>query len=152
MKREELTKIIIELQSFLFGAESVWAKDLGQDLFELRNAPFFATHLNYGDVVKAISPKRQWNPHFKKLVRRGPHRTWRFVFRNDTPAKDRKSLLKKITKLNCALEGMNGALICVSIPPKSNVSKVKQLLSVHPAKVWYFKHWPKSLIKEMNQE
>ena len=152
MKREKLTKILIELIGFPFGAESLWVKDLGDDLYELRNTPFFATGLNYGDVVRAVSPKPDWKPHFKRVVRRGGYRTLRFLFSPDTQSKDRKSLFGKLAKLGCSSEGMNAALICVCVPPRKDYSKVKQLLSSHPANVWYFKHWPKSLIKGFNQQ
>ena len=52
---EQLEKIYIDLPNDgVVGGESVWAKPLGSDLFEVRNSPWHAYDVHFGDVVRAI--------------------------------------------------------------------------------------------------
>lgn len=47
MAQEELTKVHVDLpHNAEAGGEAMWAKPLGDDLYELRNNPFYAHGLN----------------------------------------------------------------------------------------------------------
>ena len=68
---EELTKIHIDLgDNPESGGEAMWAKALGDDLYELRNSPFFAYDLNFLDIVRAIPQRPDLKPSIKAVVRR----------------------------------------------------------------------------------
>jgi len=55
-QNEGLQKILVDLPNhWATGGESLWAMPLGNDEFEIRNTPFYAYGLNWGDVVLAIS-------------------------------------------------------------------------------------------------
>ena len=47
--------------------ESMWAVDLGDDLYELRNVPFLAYGLNYGDVVRATQDGPGLKPEIRSV-------------------------------------------------------------------------------------
>jgi hypothetical protein len=56
-EQDSITKLYIDLPNQGGtggpGGESVWALHLGDDLYGIRNVPFFAYGINWGDVVKA---------------------------------------------------------------------------------------------------
>jgi hypothetical protein len=61
-EEESLTKVYIDLpQHWATGGESMWALPLGDNLFEIRNTPFHAYGINWGDIVRADSNDPQLN-------------------------------------------------------------------------------------------
>jgi hypothetical protein len=83
-KAEDLVKIHIELwdETFEIGGESVWAKPLGDDLYEIRNTPWHTCDVNWGDVIRATPENESTKPGFIEVVRSGGHRTLHvFIFR-----------------------------------------------------------------------
>ena len=55
--RQGLQKIRIDLPDDAWhgvGAEWVWGQRVEDDVYTLKNSPFYATGLSYGDVVKVI--------------------------------------------------------------------------------------------------
>jgi hypothetical protein len=84
MEQEELTKVHIDLPNNPHsGGEALWAKALGDDLYELRNNPFYAYGLNFLDVVHAIPRAQDQKPSVLKIVRRSGHRTIWVTFTDD---------------------------------------------------------------------
>lgn len=49
-------------------SESLWARRVGDDLYEIRNVPFFADHLNYGDIVLCHEPDPDFIPEVVTVV------------------------------------------------------------------------------------
>ena len=78
---ENLTKVHVDLPNNpAMGGESMWAVDLGNDLYELRNVPFHAYDLNFGDVVRATADSPELKPEIRGVERRSGHRTLRVFF------------------------------------------------------------------------
>jgi hypothetical protein len=51
-----LAKVLVELREDAgTGGEQLWARPLGDDLYEIRNVPWYAYKLNWGDVVRCSS-------------------------------------------------------------------------------------------------
>jgi hypothetical protein len=68
---EELVKIHVVLpDNETIGGECLWAKQLGNDLYEIRNAPFFAYDLHFYDVVRAIAKRPELKPSIIEVVKR----------------------------------------------------------------------------------
>src|SRR5258705_4243732 len=95
---EELTKIHIDLgDNPESGGEAMWAKALGDDLYELRNSPFFAYDLNFLDIVRAIPQRPDLKPSIEAVVRRSGHRTIWITFAD---AGERDACVALTTELN----------------------------------------------------
>src|SRR5262249_4817112 len=78
---DELTKVHVELPNHgATGGESLWAKPLGDDLYQLDNVPFHAYGLNYGDVVRATEDSPELKPEIREVVRPSGHQTIRVFF------------------------------------------------------------------------
>lgn len=70
-------KIVFELQQEdVASAETLWARQLDSDLFELLNIPALAYGVNLGDVVRA-KKREDGRYYFEDVVRTGGHRTFR---------------------------------------------------------------------------
>ncbi len=68
MSEDDLTKIHVDLPNNEdVGGESLWAEELGNNLYRLRNVPFNAYGLNFHDVVYAKSESDELKPSILKV-------------------------------------------------------------------------------------
>jgi hypothetical protein len=104
--------------------ETLWAVDLGDDLYKLENTPFFARGVAYNDVVSA--ERSHGELLFKEVVRPSGHTTVRIIFRD-----------LDVKRETCtALEGKGGTwegspietLISVDVPPSVRYADIRQFL------------------------
>ena len=115
----DLTKIHIQVSDDVFGltGESVWAKPLGNDLYEIRNSLWHSCEINWGDVVRAVPKRVDLKPEFIEVVRRSGHRTIHLLFLQDCPATTKDSILACLTNWNASYENSGGSLYAVDISP-----------------------------------
>jgi hypothetical protein len=140
MTDEALTKIHIDLPLH-WGAsgESLWAEELGGDLFEIRNVPFFAYDLNFADVVRATSDAPNLKPEIREVVKRSGHRTLRVFFREAYPEDARADLLKELNRHQAYFERATAAGFAIDIEPSGSYENVyDQLLEWEKAGYLFF--------------
>lgn len=78
---ESLTKVHIDLPNhWATGGESLWALPLGGDLYEIRNTPFHAYGLNWGNIVRAHSDNPKLKPEVREVVAESGNKTLRVFF------------------------------------------------------------------------
>jgi len=122
---EELTKIHIDLgDNPESGGEAMWAKALGDDLYELRNSPFFAYDLNFLDIVRAIPQRPDLKPSIEAVVRRSGHRTIWITFAD---AVERDACVALATELNewqAYYEGAGGRYFAIDVEPEGSYERV----------------------------
>ena len=117
-KTDELVKVLVELPDhWLWKSESMWARSLGNDLYELGNSPFCAYGLNYKDVVFAIAQPATGKPRICRLVRTAGHRTLRFRFSDNVNRSERDAFLAQLTRLGTSFEGHEYRFFSLDIPP-----------------------------------
>lgn len=96
-EREELVKVFVDLPNhWLWKGESMWARALGMDLYELDNSPFCAYGLNYKDVVFARPNSPSEKPRICRIERRSGHRTLRFNFAEEADRHTRDRILSQL--------------------------------------------------------
>jgi len=79
-EEQSLTKVHIDLPNhWAIDGESLWALPLGEDLYEIRNTPFHAYAINWGDIVRAPVDSDQI-PQVQEVVKRSGHETFRVLF------------------------------------------------------------------------
>jgi hypothetical protein len=127
---EELTKIVVDLPNhWATGGEGMWAKSLGNDLYEIRNIPFYAYGLNFSDVVRAVQPAPDKKPVVAELVRSSGHRTLRVSFSDSLPESDRPDLLHSLKELKAFYEGANKRFFAIDVEPEGDYGAVCDRLS-----------------------
>jgi Domain of unknown function (DUF4265) len=122
---EHLEKIYIDLPNDgVVGGESVWAKPLGGDLFEVRNSPWHAYDVHFGDVVRAIPRNADEKPWFREVVKPSGHKTLRVLFPKETPEVEQAGLLDQLSSDGASYERANSRLVAVDVLPGGNYQRV----------------------------
>lgn len=124
---EELVKV--QLSGPDGEIETVWARPLGNDRFELDNTPLYAYGLSWRDVIEARRQTAEGFPAFVGIVQKSGHRTIRLLLRppaNTSP--DSQALLDRLRELGCTYEGANFRLFGVDIPPAVNLMEIRKFL------------------------
>lgn len=127
--REDLTKVVVDLPNhWATGGESMWAKPLGEDLYELHNVPFYAYGLNYLDVVRAVEPAPDLIPMVERVVAPSGHRTLRVLFDADFPESKRIPLLETLSPMGAGMEGADSRYFAIDIGPDGDYDGVQAQL------------------------
>jgi hypothetical protein len=106
-------------------AETFWAKPLGNDRYELRNVPFYAYGLNFGDVVVARHDDEE--PELlmiDRVERPGGHGTFRIMPNEDADPLALAAAIESLSRLGVGVERANDSLLAVDCPPEVDVDTV----------------------------
>ena len=110
--------------------ETLWAYDLGNDLYRLDNSPFYAYSVSVGDVVLAPMDPVEGRATFQKVLEKSGNRTVRVIL--DPPLATGNSsddLIQELLSLGCSYEGANPTYLCIIIPRESDFSLVCERLT-----------------------
>jgi len=135
-----LEKVWMELKKewgWPYATESMWAKKLGDNLYALRNVPFYAYGLSYDDRVQ--TEIRDEVRHVIKVVDRGGHSTYRIFTGLGRRNPAIHSLLERIHASGCEIEAANDKHVAIDIPPEIDVFSIYDLLEeAKKLGVWEF--------------
>ncbi len=120
-----LVKVFVDLPNHWDSkGESMWARPLGDNLYELHNSPFAAYDLNYLDVVFAVPDADGLKPRVRRIERRGGHRTLRVIFTRDTDRAERDRILSRLDTLGATYENANSTQYSLDIAPEHNYQAI----------------------------
>ena len=129
MEEEPLTMVHISLPNhWATDGESLWALPLGDDLYEIRNIPFYAYFINWGDVVKAPENEDQI-PEVKEVVRTSGHETFRVVFDSKLNQEAQLSILSSLESFDLSWERCNDCYVALDLHVETNYDAVYDRLS-----------------------
>jgi Domain of unknown function (DUF4265) len=128
---DDLTKVHLDLPNhWWFKGESLWAKDLGGDLYEIQNVPFCAYGLNCKDVVFATADAPDLKPEVRSVVRRSGCRTLRLFFMQEPPDKQaQQPYLDELSTMDAWVERANARVVCVNVNPTADYDAICQHLT-----------------------
>jgi len=126
-----LTKVHIDLPNhWWFKGESLWAKPLGGDLYEIHNIPFCAYGLNCKDVVRATAASPDLKPEIREIVRRSGNRTLRLFFIADEPdPQAQRPCLAELEAMDAWVERANPRVVCVNANPTADYAGICEYLA-----------------------
>lgn len=105
--------------------EALWIEPINNDKYQVKNIPFFAPNIAYGDVISVEDD--EGNLYFEELIKASEHSTIQIVIFNEKKIDD---ILKEIEKLGCSWEGMgNQTILAVDVPSSINYGIVKEYLN-----------------------
>jgi hypothetical protein len=115
---EELVKVHFDLPETEMGVsgESLWAAEVGLNLYELRNSPWHARQVNWLDIVEAVPAKNGEWPEYVRVYKRGGHRTIH-LYVLDLGLKELKHILEQCSLLGCTYEGADSKMYALDFPP-----------------------------------
>jgi len=97
---------------------------LGDDLFEVRNSPWYAYDIHFGDVVRAIPPNADQKPTFREVVKPSGHKTLRVLFPKETSEAEQAALLDRLSSDGASYERANSRLVAIDVRPAGNYQRV----------------------------
>lgn len=111
------------------GGESLWAKPLGDDLYEIHNIPFFEYGLNYLDVVKVDSSNQQLKPHVLEVIKPSGFSTLRICFFDGFDESNQEELFEELKQYRVEIERSDEIYVAVGIEPDGNYDAVYDRLT-----------------------
>lgn len=113
--------------------ESMWAIPLDEaDRCEIRNTPWDAYGLNWGDVVRIETPASGDLPEVLEVVEPSGHRTIRVMFNTDLLEPDHvQAILEELDAADASHEHASGRLYGIDVPPSADYDAVAELLVGH---------------------
>jgi hypothetical protein len=126
---EGLVKVVVELNDpdGKTGSERVWALPVGDDVYEIRNSPWYARNINWGDWVKAIAPDQDSWPVFEAVVKRSGHRTIQLSISPDGVQR-RDEILAGVKKMGASYENNDDAFYAWDCSPEVSVIPITTYL------------------------
>jgi uncharacterized protein DUF4265 len=130
---EHLVKIHVQVSddTFKIGGESVWAKPLGNDLYEIRNSLWHSCDLNWGDVVRAVAQSENLKPEFVELIRRSGHRTLHLFFFEGCSPNEKATILAGLRQWKVSYENSDGLLYALDVEPEGDFEGLCSYLDDH---------------------
>jgi len=113
---EELVKVIFDVNDDTFGVggEGVWARPMGNDLYEIRNTPWHTCEINWGDIVTGVPEQENQNPKIVEVVQRSGHRTLHIYFMATTE-NEKMSVLTALKDWKASFENCDGKLYAIDV-------------------------------------
>ena len=122
---DEFVKVHIDLPNhWAIGGESMWAKPLGDNLYQIENVPFYAYGLNYKDIVLATPDSEGVIPEIRKLIEPSGHRTFRLFFEKHVNKGEQEEILNSMKNLKISAERCNSIYIALDLKSDGNYHAV----------------------------
>jgi len=126
---ENLTKIHVDLPNNVdAGGESLWAEDIGDDLYRIRNIPFHAYGINFYDIVHAKLESEELKPSVLKVHEYSGHKTLRVIFVDNSSQEERINRLKKLNEFKAYHENTDGTSFAIDVEPEGDYGRVCDIL------------------------
>jgi len=141
---ENFVKIVIDLPDAEDGVtgEGIWSVQVGQDLYELRNSPWHTLEMNFGDVVRAVSPAEDKKPVVTEVVHRSGHRSIHVQFLGEDQS-TKEEVIGRIKDLGANYENADGTLYAIDLKPNVDFDAVAGYLQECETKGWLnYRHAP----------
>ncbi|HEV8589469.1 MAG TPA: DUF4265 domain-containing protein [Pyrinomonadaceae bacterium] len=127
---ESLTKVHIDLPNhWATGGESLWALPLGNDLYEIRNTPFHAYGINWGDVVRATEDDPTLKPEVREVVRPSGNKTLRVIFDGALSQEEQDAILSSLEHLDLSWERANDHYVAIDVHPNADYHAIRDKLA-----------------------
>ena len=132
-----LTKVYVDLPNhWATGGESLWARPLGGDRYELRNVPFHAYDLNFRDIVQAVPHASGEKPRVRRVIIRSGHQTLRVFFDKSLPEEKRLELVRSLKPLHVSFERATRSVFALDLEPGVDMVLVRTELDQWAESGW----------------
>src|SRR6266850_1986705 len=124
-EEDSLTKVHIDLPNhWATGGESLWALSLGGDLYEIRNAPFHAYAINWGDIVRASADNEDRIPEVREVINPSGNKTLRVFFDSKLNQEAQNSILSCLQSLDLSWERCDDRYVAIDVHPGADYEAV----------------------------
>jgi hypothetical protein len=126
---EGLDKLRVDLPNHpMVTGETLWAKHLRDNLYEIRNVPFHAYGLNFRDVVETTVESPDEPPVIVRVRRRSGHQTLRVCFTEESLLEERIPSLMSLHAAGATFEGASQSYFAIDVEPGGDLLAVRDQL------------------------
>jgi len=128
---EGLVKIKIVLPGsdwYTFKTETIWAEMLGDNLYKLKNSPFFADSISYDDVVFAVETENNDGLLFKSVRQRSTNSTYRIMLAGDTTRDEFNEMVQPLVNIGCTYSGYKDYQFALNVPATVEIEYADEIL------------------------
>lgn len=120
-------------------AELMWAEPCGSDRAILRNVPFYARGVAFGDLIATRIGEEDEAAVFEGVVRHNGHSTYRLVIIAEEPEAVFPEWWPRLADLGCTYERADRILIAIDMAPNVDVREAYRILETGEKEgVWDF--------------
>jgi len=124
-EEDSLAMVHIDLPNhWAIDGESLWAQHLEDDLYEIRNAPFHAYGVNWGDIVRAPADNEDQIPEVREVVKASGNKTVRVFFDSKLDQNEQGSILSSLQLLDLSWERCDDHYVALDVHPGANYDAV----------------------------
>tara|TARA_A200000113_G_scaffold87731_1_gene78298 strand:- start:1666 stop:2145 length:480 start_codon:yes stop_codon:yes gene_type:complete len=110
--------------------ETMWAIDLGNNLYQLDNLPFYAYGISWHDKFKAEKQNEQGFAKFKEVTEKSGNKTLRLIFtEEDLDTRTAEQILENITEIGCSFEGATASYYTINVPADIEMTDITEILT-----------------------
>jgi len=102
----------------------MWALPLGGNLYEIRNTPFYAYGINWGDIVRADSNDPKLKPEVREVVAASGNKTLRVFLNKELSQAEQDAVLSSLQYLGISWERANDHYVAIDVHPGSDYQAV----------------------------
>ena len=113
-----VNKMKIRIPLSTNSGETLWAEQVGENLFRLLNIPFFAVGYAEGDIVRC-EQNQDWLQVIG-LEKDSGNGTLRLIFSQEE-SKDVQPILDELESVGCTYEKASSKLVAVTVPPNLKI-------------------------------
>jgi N-acetylglutamate synthase/N-acetylornithine aminotransferase len=125
----DLTKIHIEVTgNESCSGESLWAKSLGDDLYQVVNTPWYATDPHWGDIVRAVAKSPELKPSILEIVQRSGHKTLRVLFTDQVSDTEEQQVLNHLNSMCANYEKARTRVYAIDVRPEADYGPICDFL------------------------
>ena len=99
--------------------ETMWAAVVADNIYSLRNVPFYVRGVSFADSVIAETIGRK--KLYRRVYERGGHSTYRIFLVNENSEHEFESAWQPLGAIGCTYERATDYLVAVDVPPETNI-------------------------------
>ncbi len=99
-------------------------------LYEIRNTPWYAYNLSWGDVVRCDGVSPADLPIVAEVVQPGGHLTIRIMFKEAVEEQNREEILAHVNRLGATYENADGTMYALDLEPNLTPQRLLDYLAV----------------------
>jgi hypothetical protein len=110
--------------------ETLWAKQVGPNIYVLDNPPWYAYGVSAGDLLEALPTKEDPRPLVRRVLRKSGNRTVRVILNPPIDESNAsQAILDRLREMGCDHEGANRSYFAVNLPPAVDFEAVCRFLT-----------------------
>lgn len=119
--------VLVRVENFQanqYYKETLFAEPLSNDLYEIKSIPKLTNTINYGDIVKAVTPSHSTDIFVTEVIVKSGYHTLHIAFRKKVDKKIQQEILYSLRKWQATHEIMCERFYVINVSPDGNIHAI----------------------------